>query len=75
MHKFLKHTRSHRDDLVRHYLVSGASGVRNCNTHDPFRDALDSRGSDPAYERGFRAHVLFLNVLRIPIISWGGTAN
>jgi hypothetical protein len=54
MHKFLKHTRSHRDDLVRHYLVSGASGVRNCNTHDPFSDALDSCDLNPAHERGFR---------------------
>ena len=51
MHKFLKHTRSHRDDLVRHYLVSGASGVRNCNTHDPFSDALDSCDLNPAHER------------------------
>ena len=35
--------------------------MRNCtfesNTHDPFRDGLDSCDLDPADEGGFRAHI------------------
>ena len=49
----LKHTRFPRDDLFWHCFISGASGVRNCNTHYHFRYALDSCDLDPARERAF----------------------